>query len=743
MVAKRERLIESLETGKAAVLGRAARLASAPAAEGLAPSGGAAAGAGPGAAATAAATPAPAAASTAVHRALFGVPAVRYAPRSALTGVYRLDGEDHGGHDGAAHAPQEGSAALDFLDLAALGRPRRHRVLPALPRPPAVDDNGLPVGTRRPEALPPLPAVGSGGPARDDAAAALGVSADDAATRSPAGLRRGAALRPMGRTGSHPPSDGAAPGVAAAAPSIAPQSVWSLLSDRGSGARARDTATFPGPGATAPATTAAATAAAAALRTPDVPDLEHALKALEERQLGAHFPRPHLEEAFVREHLGVCQAFEQVHPTESCAYAGDGGFGLTGWSRLPDRRKIQPHPPQALAEGRLVPAESVHLPPNGRARLIVAANVTSDPSMSVKLRKFDATLTIRLREFVRPNQVRLRPRAKTHELWRVVAAAASLRAGDGLRATARHSPSRVRRRRPWTKKCRCGTSRCLPRCGAAPPPFLGSRGDTDRDVAFAPARSGVTLPPSLAGLPVGDGAGAQAHQFWQHAQKRAARKDAGAQEPQRDAAPVPHSQERLRRFQCVRRRPSRKRSRRLDISPPPLARTCPRLGVGWLTAGDFSISDGKMGVIRPYGKREVSFVFGPSMAGPFLERLLVENLLDPHDDQAVVIKAVVIKASTFFVSSLSLAFRPCLVDEAMPPPLPLTITNTSKHTRVLEVAVDRATIHFDVCDIVIGLELEDANVGRTVNKELDERIEALEQKMKIAIRKVRRRTLVR
>jgi len=144
-----------------------------------------------------------------------------------------------------------------------------------------------------------------------------------------------------------------------------------------------------------------------------------------------------------------------------------------------------------------------------------------------------------------------------------------------------------------------------------------------------------------------------------------------------------------------------------------------------------------MGVIRPYGKREVSFVFGPSMAGQFLERLMVENLLDPHDDQAVVIKAVVIKASTFFVSSLSLPFRPCLVDEAMTPPQPLTITNTSKQTRVLEVAVDRATIHFDVCDIVIGLELEDANVGRTVNKELDERIEALEQKMKIAIRKVR------
>ena len=59
-----------------------------------------------------------------------------------------------------------------------------------------------------------------------------------------------------------------------------------------------------------------------------------------------------------------------------------------------------------------MPAESVHLPPNGRARLIVVANVTSDPSLSVKLRKFDATLTIRLREFVRPSQVQLGPRTK-------------------------------------------------------------------------------------------------------------------------------------------------------------------------------------------------------------------------------------------------------------------------------------------------------------------------------------------
>ena len=155
---------------------------------------------------------------------------------------------------------------------------------------------------------------------------------------------------------------------------------------------------------------------------------------------------------------------------------------------------------------------------------------------------------------------------------------------------------------------------------------------------------------------------------------------------------------------------------------------------------NFEISQpNKTGLIRPYSKREVTFVFKPIMSGPFQERLTVENVLDVGDDQVVLVKAFVLKLSTFYVDTLQLRFQPCLVDEIMPGPTRLVITNTSRHPRHFEVAVDRASLHFDVCDMELGFELEDVHGNRSVSREVAERIEALEQKVKIARRKVRKK----
>lgn len=47
---------------------------------------------------------------------------------------------------------------------------------------------------------------------------------------------------------------------------------------------------------------------------------------------------------------------------------------------------------------------------------------------------------------------------------------------------------------------------------------------------------------------------------------------------------------------------------------------------GSIASLDLNISNDKSGVIRPYKKREVQFIFKPTFAGPFNEKLVIENL---------------------------------------------------------------------------------------------------------------------
>ena len=44
------------------------------------------------------------------------------------------------------------------------------------------------------------------------------------------------------------------------------------------------------------------------------------------------------------------------------------------------------------------------------------------------------------------------------------------------------------------------------------------------------------------------------------------------------------------------------------------------------SAGDLKLSEGRMGVVRPFGKREIHFIFEPSFPGSFQEKLTVENV---------------------------------------------------------------------------------------------------------------------
>lgn len=71
---------------------------------------------------------------------------------------------------------------------------------------------------------------------------------------------------------------------------------------------------------------------------------------------------------------------------------------------------------------------------------------------------------------------------------------------------------------------------------------------------------------------------------------------------------------------------------------------------GSIGSNDFKLAEGRYGIIEPFGKREVSgFVFTPSMAGLFNEKVHVENAQDADNNQQVTVKATVRKSYTLWV----------------------------------------------------------------------------------------------
>jgi hypothetical protein len=67
-----------------------------------------------------------------------------------------------------------------------------------------------------------------------------------------------------------------------------------------------------------------------------------------------------------------------------------------------------------------------------------------------------------------------------------------------------------------------------------------------------------------------------------------------------------------------------------------------------IASGDIHFREGKMGIIKEFGMREVDFAFCPTMPGIFAEKLVVENLNDRDNDQFVNVKATIRKPANFF-----------------------------------------------------------------------------------------------
>ncbi|KAJ1678303.1 hypothetical protein EV182_004340 [Spiromyces aspiralis] len=194
---------------------------------------------------------------------------------------------------------------------------------------------------------------------------------------------------------------------------------------------------------------------------------------------------------------------------------------------------------------------------------------------------------------------------------------------------------------------------------------------------------------------------------------------------------------------------------------------------GFIASGDIRVDDNRYGVVRGYDSRKIVYYFKPSMPGTYNEKIAVYNVLDPEGAQYATLKAIVRRPERFFVQSLKIDFGRCVVDQPSPKPQLIIITNTSNKTRTLIVekydgcALTNAAAvgpspsnppvasngvkdneddddRGDISKHKYYLEprfLEhidgDTEIPVFLDKETEEELEALEQKLKIAIRKNR------
>jgi hypothetical protein len=121
-----------------------------------------------------------------------------------------------------------------------------------------------------------------------------------------------------------------------------------------------------------------------------------------------------------------------------------------------------------------------------------------------------------------------------------------------------------------------------------------------------------------------------------------------------------------------------------NISETPLLYSIRKSGL--ISSGDLIIADGRIGIIKSYGKREVEFTFEPTIPGSFHEKLVIENVQDSENNQIVSVKAVIRKPHTFVVESLKVDFGMCLINEPCPTTQEIIISNTSqRHSRLYQI----------------------------------------------------------
>ncbi|KAI8639190.1 hypothetical protein BD408DRAFT_435399 [Parasitella parasitica] len=152
---------------------------------------------------------------------------------------------------------------------------------------------------------------------------------------------------------------------------------------------------------------------------------------------------------------------------------------------------------------------------------------------------------------------------------------------------------------------------------------------------------------------------------------------------------------------------------------------------GSIASGTIHFDVGKHGVIRAFGKREISFVFVPTLHGAFMEQLTVSNIRDKKDTNVISLKAMVRRSESFLVKALHepLSIHPYCMSTSFEV---LHITNTNPQSRSFEIRIDNNEGVEDY-HVEFGVVRQNASLMRS--EELEEEIETIEQKLKIALRK--------
>ncbi|CAG8447057.1 5601_t:CDS:2 [Ambispora gerdemannii] len=164
---------------------------------------------------------------------------------------------------------------------------------------------------------------------------------------------------------------------------------------------------------------------------------------------------------------------------------------------------------------------------------------------------------------------------------------------------------------------------------------------------------------------------------------------------------------------------------------------------GSIASGDIVFGDGRYGVIRGYGKKEVEFRFDPSLPGQFHEKLIIENIQDRENDQTVYVKANIRKQSTFSIQPTNINFGSWFIDKnSAHVQQHIVISNIDRQSRTFEVRVDPKELQYNHCNGEVKFSIQNDVEGGfqtsgLVSKEMEEEIENLEQKVKIAKRKGR------
>ncbi|KAJ2234620.1 hypothetical protein H4R99_004374 [Coemansia sp. RSA 1722] len=168
---------------------------------------------------------------------------------------------------------------------------------------------------------------------------------------------------------------------------------------------------------------------------------------------------------------------------------------------------------------------------------------------------------------------------------------------------------------------------------------------------------------------------------------------------------------------------------------------------GSIASGDIRFVDNnRYGVVRAFDSRKIVFVFCPALHGVYSEQISIANVLDPSGGKTATLKAVVRRPSKFYIQTLLLDFSD--PDGSTSPSVLalgcrshhfrlLVIRNMTPKTRVLSVrAVDVDSTAPVTLSAVFPPDVAvSQDADRLLDRETMEKIEALEQKIKIAVRK--------